>query len=367
MTSVYIADSAISEAVFNLNNNGTGVLGSKASPKSFSGGTYYTVSTTNSDGSFTITGTATYGGSTRALASVAYKAPTTSSPFTGGVFSKQNFVCSSNSFIDSFKSSLGSYASQAVNTYKSKKYALTNGGIASNGSISLDSNSCMFGPVTPGPAKALTTSANVYVTGSTASATAARTLTAITVPSTGLTTTVVGSIGTGVTKVVGPGSLSVSTITVDGTLVLKGPLTVVVNSLSAHSNSHVYIDTTNGPVTYYGTGTFAIDSNVDVIHVNPKTGGGYTQQTAPKPSNFAVNLTMCSAKLTSNNTFYGTLYAPNGTVNLDSNGGFFGAMVADKIIMDSNFGIHYDEDLNSSGSASASKWVIASWRETVPQ
>ena len=53
--------------------------------------------------------------------------------------------------IDSFDSSAGTYASQAVNKFKSHFYAGSDAKVTSNGDIGLRSNSTIWGDANPGP------------------------------------------------------------------------------------------------------------------------------------------------------------------------------------------------------------------------
>src|SRR4029079_14943892 len=80
---------------------------------------------------------------------------------------------SSNVFVDSYRSTLGSYASQATNTWTAtgQAYARANGNLGSNGDIDIK-NGIVFGSATPGPTSTVTIG-GATVTGATTPAAAA--------------------------------------------------------------------------------------------------------------------------------------------------------------------------------------------------
>jgi hypothetical protein len=151
-------------------------------------------------------------------------------------------------------------------------------------------------------------------------------------------------------------------------LTIKGPATLVVDHFNTNSNSGVVVDNSAGPVTIYGTGYFRLDSNSTVSSVSKKpsdiqiyiTTNNYTEV-----GSSATVDTLKPVKIGSNAALYATVYAPNAFVTLDSNGGFFGSIIAKLISMDSNFGIHFDEDLLNMGG-SPGKWKKKVLHEFVP-
>jgi hypothetical protein len=58
-----------------------------------------------------------------------------------------------------------------------------------------------------------------------------------------------------------------------------------------------------------------------------------------------------------------TIYAPEASIDIDSNFQLFGAVVARRLHLDSNSQIHYDESLLRSSSSGRSDYEAIYWRE----
>jgi len=72
-------------------------------------------------------------------------------------------------------------------------------------------------------------------------------------------------------------------------------------------------------------------------------------------------------KFRSNQDSWTSIYAPLAEVTFESNGDFYGSLVADYISLDSNVGLHYDESLAdwqkySSGTGDI---IVKSWKEKI--
>jgi hypothetical protein len=349
MRAVYIADAGITNAIYDLNNSGTGNIGAANAQIVFGDGSYWVATTDNGNGTSTVKSTAAYGGYTRSISVTLMKPTATSTSI--GIFSDQNYVISSNCVVDSYDSSKGTYASQITGKITGQNYANKNGNIGSNGSITLDSNNKIMGNANPGPGFTVSIGSAVTVTGVTTAAAAKKVFTPITLPA--IASAAATTAGTSAT--IGPGNFHIRAIltTERSTVTLKGPAVIVADSLHTVSNSNIKIDSTGGPVTLYCTGSFMMDSNTGVT------------ATSGIPSDFQVNITGASAaKLSSNTTLYGVVYAPNATLSLDANIDFYGSVVAKKIIQDSNCRVHFDESLNKTSAPSV--YRLAAWREVLP-
>ena len=57
----------------------------------------------------------------------------------------------SNSRVDSYDSTLGTYASQQINGVGQQRLSLSNGDVGSNGDIDMSQNSAVHGDAVPGP------------------------------------------------------------------------------------------------------------------------------------------------------------------------------------------------------------------------
>ena len=75
------------------------------------------------------------------------------------------------------------------------------------------------------------------------------------------------------------------------------------------------------------------------------------------------NGTTPAIQLNSNSDIYATVHAKNATVSLDSNVDIYGAVLSNKINMNSHACVHYDVALNSGGSATGADASVTLWQE----
>jgi hypothetical protein len=64
-----------------------------------------------------------------------------------------------------------------------------------------------------------------------------------------------------------------------------------------------------------------------------------------KASSFQIYMTGGTANITSNNDFYGVIYAPNTDVIIDGGSDLFGAVVGRTLTITGSGSAHYDESL----------------------
>lgn len=273
--------------------------------------------------------------------------------FPWGIFGRDSITMNSNSSFDAYDSSLGSYASQDTNRYRGSAYAQAIAPVASNGNISLDSNSYVFGNATPGPGSSASTSVNSRIFGSSAPAEEEVSLPEVDVPA--LPPIADISIDRGArTLAAGEYSVNSLTLTSNSTLRITGPSTIVVEDLRLASNSEILIDQTNGPVTIYVSGDFEQNSNTEF------------RPLGDDPADLRVVLAGDSGGVlfASNAELVGTVYAPERFVEISSNSDIFGAVVADELVIESNGRVHYDLNLENStgGDGSSNAVEILCWR-----
>jgi Putative Flp pilus-assembly TadE/G-like len=219
---------------------------------------------------------------------------------------------SSISSSDSYNSSNGSYASQTP---------ASQGSIASNGTITVDSGSTVNG--------------NVYYSGSAPSITAnggsctgtqssVSTITVAT-PSTPGSATSKGYIGI---------SSSAANLTLTaGTYSCTG--------LSIDSGGTLTIDASGGPVNLYSSG--GVFGN-----------GGTIIVTGNIPNNFHLYVTNSSAvQLANGSNWYMALDAPLSTVTLASTSTLYGSVIANNLTLTAGTAIHVDQALTNTGSGNS--------------
>src|SRR5262249_11133839 len=183
--------------------------------------------------------------------------------FRYAVFGDEGVTFSTSSFVDSYDSTLGSYDSQYD---KSAGHAGDFGNVGSNRDILLQTNTQIWGNANPGPPAHVVTYSgpNATVAGSTDPASALVPLPPVQVP-------VIKSSGSAMVKkkalVLGPGDVHYSSINVSsgGSIVLRGPARLVVDSFVMASNTKLDMQTVGGPIQIYGTGDFQMQANSQLI------------------------------------------------------------------------------------------------------
>lgn len=307
-------------------------------------------------GQYTVVSTGSFGGTRRRIEAVV--APVVTPLFGGAAFGRRGLTMNSNARNDGYNSSLGTYASQAVNGSGSSRYANQTGSIGSNGNITLDSNSMVWGNATPGPGMTVIGSSG-HVSGSTQPAAAPKILPPVVLPPIAAAPGTNQSYNGNGSHTINPGEYHFSSFSMDSnvTVTIKGPATLVCDSFEMKSNVALNIDASAGPVKFFMTGQFVVDSNTTINNLTQKPSDLEIQMTTNNQSGSPL------VDLNSNSKIFGTIYAPNANFTLDSNGELFGAIVANYITQDSNYRIHYDEAL--SGGV-AGPYRARNWREVVP-
>jgi hypothetical protein len=277
--------------------------------------------------------------------------------YVWGAFGDVELTMDSNAHVDSYDSSLGSYASQQVNGSGSDAWANDNGDVGSNGDIDMQSNSTVNGDATSGPVSTTSLTGNAIVSGSTAPNTVAVVMPPLLMPSFGSS----GDLAyAGSSPVIPSGNHEYGDFTVGGnhTLTIIGPATIVADDFEVLSNAEVWIDATTGPVSIYVRNAFIMDSNTMMA------------STTYDPWDLSVNLntenitdpTPPEVSFDSNTLLYGTLFAPHARIDFDSNTEIFGAVMSKDLHLDSNSFIHYDENLLENAKDAPGDIEILWWR-----
>jgi hypothetical protein len=276
--------------------------------------------------------------------------------FKYGMFGALDIQDSGNVFIDSYKSTLGSYQSQAthVDAVHGHTYARTNGNIGTNGAISLSGGVSIYGNATPGPSSTVTSSGGAWVMGSTAPATADQT----NAPPPYIPT--VASSGaykqTGGTQSLGPGDFHFDTLSMSGSSVLNlnGTVNLYIDGDFAQSGQAVIAMTAGSKVTIYQkSGSFAL------------TGGGVIN-TDHIPSNFIIqSQTTGTIDLSGNSDFYGGVYAPLAPLKPSGGAATYGAFTVDSVQISGGATFHYDEDIGMVPGQQI-LYKVQEWNEYAP-
>lgn len=222
---------------------------------------------------------------------------------------------------DSFRSSLGSYVSQAPRD---------NGSVCSDGPINLEGEPIIYGDANAGKNSQTTLSGNSVVTGVTTPR--LRPLNLPGVDTTGIETNNDNNSLPGIKK----GNSLVSPLDGNRNFLLDGgatydmpPGTYYFNNMTLTGNSTLNI---TGKTSIYLTGML-------------DTSGGYMVNTTLIASNLRIFMTGSTAVVTSKVDFYAVIYAPNTAVELSGSADFFGAAVGKTLTVTGSSDIHYDEQL----------------------
>jgi hypothetical protein len=358
LSTFYVAEAGLGEAAAILQKSGKAGLQSAAYPKSLSS-LSYTVNAIYGDADATLAddrivllSSANDGRVKSSVELVVKTIPTTQ--YRWAAFGDEYAKIHSNAYTDSYDSTTGTYASQA-----SGGHAKSRGDVGSNANVTLSSNAKVWGNATPGPTGSVSSAANSSISGSTTPASSLVTLPAITVPSIASS----GSLTVSGTQTLGPGTFHYTSISTNSNAVLNlvGPITLVVDNFDLKANSTASINASGGKVQIYGTENFELKSNSTLT------------DNAVHARDVAVYLTgnniSGSSTLTfsSNASFVGTIYAPNGDATISSNFAVYGSVMAKRLTLSSNSIIHYDEDLLNDTSNGPPAIQTVSWRRLSPQ
>lgn len=342
---VYLAEAAISEAVEAMRSGGTGGIGSIDAPATLGDGVFWVEAKDLGNDLTQLDAMAMKEGGRAALRVVVDTTGSTAGGTGGGsggkdafftmLFSESNIHLKQDVSIDSWDSSLGTYASQATNTKDGFTYAGSLGGAAGNGGIQVDSNVHVFGDVRPGPGESVSMSSSAYVSGSTTPANKDITLAPITLP------TIVGVplpyvVGNGQTKTINSGNHVYTNMTLgkNSKLTIKGPSTILMGGFTTGTGVTVEVDCTNGPVMVYDTGIWSVDKN---FSLGPTTG-------SPVEAAFMIS-SPGTVQFDQGSKIKFGFYAPDATIKVDQGAEVWGALVASDIQIDQGTHFHFDTNL----------------------
>ena len=278
--------------------------------------------------------------------------------FEYAAFGDESMHMDSNSRTDSYDSDLGTYASQASgagNDY----HANENGDVGSNANVTMNSNIAVWGDAAPGPSGTVVHSGTGIITGSTTPAAVVVELPPIEVP-------VIASLGPGVfnTQNLASGEYHYTAFQVNTgqVLTIAGPATIICDNFTLKSNSQIKVDATNGPVEFYVMNDFIMNSSSSVYSLTNTPLDVEFNLLSDNIIDPDVSVDLDDVEFESNSKIFGTLYAPNAEVVIDSNFELFGALVARRVNLDSNCRMHYDEALGESDMDGVYEFQSLCWR-----
>ena len=330
----YLAEAGLHEAIEAIRNGGTGAIASEDVPAYFGGGVFWTTSEVLGDDLRRIVVTAMAGGGRQALELVLRVESEEDSLFVATLNSKETITLNEGVVIDSFRSSLGTYSSQAVNSTNGHPHADENGHVKSNADIILNANATVFGDAVPGPSGSVEFNTGSFVSGSVTPAETPFTFPPIETPL--FTNSGSLSVAAGPSTSLPPGQYDYDALTIEkgATLNIEGPAEIVVRDFVGGKDGNLVIDATNGPVTIYVEDSYA--------HQN-----GFEADAAPgSPMALAF---MVSAQqdivFPSTTAIRGAYYLPEANILFSNANECWGAFAANRIEMANDMKFHFDEDL----------------------
>jgi hypothetical protein len=331
-----VCEAGLGEAFLQLQLGEDGNLGSEKEPIAYGSASFWVEATDLGDERTALLATGVDDRARASIEMIVEQEP--GGFFDWGAFADVRLHMDSNARVDSYDSADGSYAAQTSGSGNSA-HANENGDVGSNGPISMDSNTVVWGDATPGPSSSVAQNGNSEVTGSTTPLLTPVVFPPITVPAG----------GPGANALVnGTQSRAAGTY-----FNVAGPATIVVRNLTVDSNSEIRIDASGGPVTFYVARNFTLNSNAKIYSLTRT------------PADVAFNLSSAPANTVlfdSNVELYGTVYAPQADIRIDSNAQIFGSIVAWRLELNSNSMIHYDEAHARQGAAADSGFRLLCWR-----
>lgn len=352
----HLAEAGITEAMVALRAGMPGNVASAAAPAFLDGGVVWVEATDLGGGQSRLVAHAAAGSGRSALEAIVdldLGAPL----FPSVLNSKDQLTLNSSVLIDSYDSEVGTYASQAVNTYGIHTYANQNGDVSSNADIVLNSNATVLGDATPGVANTVSFAAGSYVSGSTAQATTPFTFPPISPPAIPVAGDMI--LGNGAAGALPAGDYGFGQFNIgkDAVLTITGPANVLLSDFTGGKDAQLIVDATAGPVTFYVTGNY---SHINGFEVLPAPG-------SPIATAFLVQGS-ANVVFPGNTNIRGAFYAPNADILFAAGNEAWGAFAGKSVNMSSGMKFHYDESLTkhwqNNASSQSDPLEFLSWRPT---
>jgi hypothetical protein len=355
MTAFYAAEAGLSEALVELRGGGDGIVGTQGAPASFGGLSFWVTRNDLGDGVSSLVATGVDGEVESRVELLVQEAE--GQPTDFGIFGEEYLRFASNTVVDSYDSTNGTYASQVVGGH-----ALDGGNVGSNDDIQVDGNSEVYGYAQYGPDAddGIDLAANTEVSEGYGAAEAGVILDPIVVP--GSASLGSQTINGGTSQSIGPGTFHYTSLTLksNSELTVVGPTTLILDAAAANSNSTWIFDASGGPIDVYATGDFQLKSNAtitttanDPTSVHLWLSGVHTSQSDSSPS----------IEFSSNSQFFGTVHAPDLSLDISSNYEIYGTLRSQWLELSSNSRIHYDQALGTGEAEGSGDWQILAWRQ----
>ena len=355
----YVCQAGLANSMFELVRGNNGALGSEGAPVAWGTASYWVTRTDPAADIIRLEATGLEDRSGARAELMLRRVPNTIWRY--GAFGREFLGLDSNARVDSYNSNLGTYAAQAVNGAGADQHALTNGDVGSNGAVTVEQNAKVWGDAMAGPGSGTTVLGNAVVSGTTAPMSAEVELPEINLPSYAS----FGALSVGATTTIPTSNRKYTNVTVgtNKTLNIIGPANIVVTNLIVKSGGAINIDSTNGPVEIWVVDDFVLNSNAFMGPVNRHSRDLRLNLLSDNVINPEVQVDLDSIDFESNTELFGTVYAPDAHLEVNSNFQLFGAMISRSVDLDSNCRVHFDEDLLTATAEGQPTFETLCWRE----
>jgi hypothetical protein len=276
-------------------------------------------------GTYTITSSGTVGGATQLVDMVVVS----KTDVGDGLIGLAKLTMNGTPLIDSYDSTVGSYASQVKGGH-----AGSQGNVASNGDVSTSGSGTVFGDATPGPGGVY--SGGFSVTGSTAPAAKPITFDAyVYSPPSPAKKSWSGS-GT-----LNAGTYHYTSLTLKSkdVLTLKGAVTIYVDgAIDLSGSSSIVVASGAKVVVNHGAKTLSIG------------GGGIVNNTQSPAALEIYSATTGAVTISGTSAFYGVVDAPYASFTKNGTADYYGSILAGSAKVSGTGGVHYDVSLATGGA-----------------
>ncbi len=357
LRSRYVCQAALAQGMYELRRGNSGAIGTQNAPSTWGESTFWVTATALTPDVSRLTATALEDRDGARMELTVREVPNTIWRFAA--FGREELHMDSNSRVDSYDSTIGTYASQAVNGSGTDQHALTNGDVGSNANVTMDQNSQVWGDATAGPDHFTYVTGNAEVTGSTTPMTEEVEFPPLVVPT--LPNAAWNANGGALAS--GDYTFGSATLNANKTLTITGPARIVMTNFTLKSNSQIVINAAAGPVEFWIIDDFKMSSNSQIASTDLLPKNVKLNLLSDNVINPEVVVDLDDVDFDSNSKLFGTIYAPNAKITIDSNFELFGSMIAREADLNSNCFIHFDEDLLNSTASSQVKLEVLCWRE----
>lgn len=355
----YICQAAVANAVFELNRGNSGALGSAETPVAWGTARFWSTRSDPAPDLVRLEATGIEDGAGSRAELVLRRVPNTNWRF--GAFAREGLELDSKAHVDSYDSTLGTYASQAVNGFGEELHAGTNGDVGSNGALIVGSESKVWGDASGGPGAGTTVLGSAVVSGTTAALGTALVLPPLTLPS--FTDFGALTVSSAATIPASERAYTALTVGADQTLNIVGPARIVVTDLVVEAGGSIEIDASSGPVELWVAHDFVLGADSFVGAVDGRAHGLALNLLGDNVDSPDAEGTLAELQLESEAKVVGMLYAPNAHLELHGKFELFGSLIARTARLDDSCLVHFDEDLLTATAAAQPLFETVCWRE----